>query len=83
MRSRERVTDESAAIACLCGTNEQYAIEAAARARSLKAAGCARVLVAGRPAALEKSLREAGVDGFIFVGCDVVATLSALLESLS
>jgi methylmalonyl-CoA mutase len=38
------------------------------------------VLVAGRPGALEASLREAGVDGFIYVGCDAVATLAALLE---
>jgi methylmalonyl-CoA mutase len=41
------------------------------------------VLVAGRPGALEASLREAGVDGFLFVGCDAVATLSDLLEGLS
>jgi methylmalonyl-CoA mutase len=78
--TRESESDETADIACLCGTDERYAAEAEARARALKAAGCARVLLAGRPKALENALRKAGVDGFIHVGCDVVATLSELLE---
>ena len=79
IRTREGTEDERVAIACLCGSDERYAAEATARARSLKAAGCERVLVAGRPGALEAALRDAGVDGFIFVGCDAVATLSDLL----
>jgi methylmalonyl-CoA mutase len=66
--------------ACLCGTDERYATEAVARVRSLKAAGWGRVLVAGRPGALESALREAGVDGFLYVGCDAVALLSELLS---
>jgi methylmalonyl-CoA mutase len=41
------------------------------------------VFIAGRPGATEASLRAAGIDGFIYVGCDVVATLAALLETLS
>jgi methylmalonyl-CoA mutase len=80
IRSRETTADAKAAIACLCGTDERYAEEAAARARALKKAGCARVILAGRPGANEATLREAGVDGFIFVGCDVVSILSQLLE---
>jgi methylmalonyl-CoA mutase len=83
IRSRESAEGERAPLACLCGSDERYAAEAADRARSLKAAGCGRVLLAGRPGPLEASLREAGVDGFIFVGCDAVATLSDLLEGLS
>jgi len=83
IRAREGAEVEKVAIACLCGTDERYATEAAPLARALKAAGCGRVLVAGRPGALEATLREAGVDGFIFVGCDTVATLSELLEGLS
>ena len=80
--SRETSSAEKASIACICGTDERYASEAAACARALKSAGCQRVLVAGRPGALEKDLRAAGVDGFIFVGCDVVATLTDLLNDL-
>ena len=83
IRPREGTADEKVAIACLCGSDERYAAEAAPRARALKAAGCGRVLVAGRPGSLEATLRDAGVDGFIFVGCDAVATLSELLDSRS
>ena len=78
LRARETTKDEAAPIACLCGTDDRYAEEAVARARALKAAGCARVLVAGRPSTLEAALREAGVDGFIYVGCDAVGTLTEL-----
>jgi hypothetical protein len=37
----------------------------------------------GRPGALEASLREAGVDGFVFLGGDVVATLTEILGARS
>ncbi len=83
LRAREAPADSVPAFACLCGSDERYAVEAADRARALKAAGCKRVLIAGRPGALEAALREAGVDGFIFVGCDVVKTLSELLGAQS
>jgi methylmalonyl-CoA mutase len=79
--SHESAIVTTAKIACICGSDDRYATDAVARARSLKRR-CQRVLVAGRPGALEKDLREAGVDGFIFVGCDLVATLSDLLTTL-
>ena len=81
--SRETSENEVTAIACLCGTDERYAEEAVRRVRDLKAEGCRQVLVAGRPGALEASLREAGADGFLFVGCDAVAMLSELLATLA
>lgn len=80
IRTREVTADERATVACLCGTDERYAAEAAARAKALKAAGCKQVLLAGRPGANEAAFREAGIDGFIFIGCDVVSTLSDLLD---
>lgn len=79
-RTKESTSDEKADVACLCGPDERYAAEAAERVRALKAAGCSRVLLAGRPGVQESALREAGVDGFIYIGCDVVAMLSELLE---
>jgi methylmalonyl-CoA mutase len=79
VRVRETTHDEPAAIACLCGSDKRYAAEAVGRARALKAAGCRRVLLAGRPGPLEAALREAGVDGFLYAGCDAVALLSELL----
>jgi methylmalonyl-CoA mutase len=42
------------------------------------------VWLAGRPAKLEGTLREAGVSGFIFAGCDALSALReahAIIES--
>jgi methylmalonyl-CoA mutase len=36
-------------------------------------------VLAGRPGALEAELRAAGVEAFVFVGCDVLATMEELL----
>ena len=80
LRSRETAQDEKASVACLCGTYERYAAEGVARVKALKAAGCKRVYLAGRPGALEAPLKEAGIDGFIFMGCDVVATLNEVVS---
>ena len=65
---------------CLCGTDERYGEEAATRASELKARGVSCVLLAGRPGALEADLRKAGVDGFLFAGCDVVTMLAEVLD---
>jgi methylmalonyl-CoA mutase len=83
IRSHETREISAYPIACLCGTDERYAEEAVDRVRALKAAGCKSILVAGRPGALEKPLREAGADGFIYVGCDAVEVLGRLLEVAS
>jgi methylmalonyl-CoA mutase len=83
LRTHESAEVRPAPVAVICGSDERYATEAAAAARALKAAGARRVLLAGRPGALEADLREAGVDGFIFVGADVVAILTELLGGLS
>ena len=83
IRTRESASGREGARSRACaGATSATRAEAVARARALKAAGCGRVLVAGRPGALEAALREAGVDGFIFVGCDVVAMLSELLGGM-
>jgi len=66
------------AIACICGSDERYATEAAECATKLRAAGYKHVALAGRPGALEKPLKAAGVEQFVFVGCDAIATLAAL-----
>jgi methylmalonyl-CoA mutase len=63
-----------AKLACLCSSDGVYAREAAAAARALCRAG-ASVWLAGRPAALERELTQAGVCDFIFDGCDALAAL--------
>ena len=81
IRTQESAVASAHAVACICGTDERYATEAADAARALKAAGCRRVLLAGRPATLEAELRAAGVDDFLYVGCDVVRILGSLSET--
>jgi len=61
-------------LACLCSSDEVYAREAIAAVQALRRAG-ASVWVAGRLATLDSELRLAGVSGFIFAGCDVLAAL--------
>jgi methylmalonyl-CoA mutase len=51
-------------------------------AQALKTAGAARVLLAGRPKDLVDPLRAAGVDDFLYAGCDMLATLGRLHRDL-
>jgi methylmalonyl-CoA mutase len=62
-------------IACLCSSDALYADRAVAAARALATAGARQVWVAGRPGAAEADWRAAGISGFIFAGCDVLAAL--------
>jgi methylmalonyl-CoA mutase len=66
-----------AALACLCAADEMYAREAIEAAKALAQAGARHIYLAGRPGELEQVLQDAGVQSFIFVGCDVLATLRA------
>lgn len=65
-----------AALVCLCSSDEVYDKEAASAARALTAAGARRIVLAGPPKD-EAALRAAGVQGFIFAGCDALAALRA------
>jgi len=71
-----------AKLACLCSSDKVYATEAADAARALKAAGARQIYLAGRPGEIEGALKEAGITGFIFVGCDVLALLAEAQASL-
>ncbi len=66
-----------AALACLCSSDDVYASEAEAAAKMLHAAGVKRIYLAGRPGDREAALAAAGIGGFVYVGCDVVAALKA------
>jgi methylmalonyl-CoA mutase len=63
-----------AALACLCSSDEVYANEAAAAAQALAAAGAKQIYLAGRPGDLADTLQQAGVQSYVFAGCDVLAT---------
>lgn len=66
--------------AVLASSDEIYAADAEAAARALKAAGCRRLWLAGRPGEAEAALRAAGVDEFIFVGVDMIDSLTRAVE---
>ncbi len=71
-----------AALACLCSSDAVYANEAADAARTLVSAGARHIYLAGRPAEAE-SMHKAGVQSFIYAGCDALATLKAAHDIIS
>ena len=68
-----------ASLVVICSTDARYEAEVAQLAPKLHAAGARTVVLAGNPGASEARYRQAGVDRFIFVKCDVLATLRDLL----
>lgn len=64
-----------AKIACLCSSDKVYAEEAEAAAKALKTAGATKVYLAGHPGKSKDAFESAGIDGFIYMGCNVLDTL--------
>jgi methylmalonyl-CoA mutase len=64
-----------ARIACLCSSDEVYAAQAEPAAVALREAGAAAIYLAGRPGENGERLAEAGVSGYVYAGCDVLAAL--------
>jgi methylmalonyl-CoA mutase len=71
------LADAGTAVACICGTDDDYATRAADLARELRDAGATSVWLAGRP-----DLAVDGVDGYVYAGCDALQTLHTVLEQL-
>lgn len=63
-------------VACLCSSDALYAEQAGEVAAALVSSGARRVYLAGRPG------DYAGVDEYVFAGCDVVAVLSSVLDRM-
>lgn len=72
-----------AQLACLCSSDDIYASEAVDVAHALKAAGAKALYLAGRPGDLEATLKAAGIDDFVFMGLDVLASLKAAQARLA
>jgi methylmalonyl-CoA mutase len=53
-----------------------YETEAVDAAKALVAAGAHHIYLAGRPGRHEQALKAAGVQGFVYAGCDAPATLT-------
>lgn len=79
-QAAEAFKASGAQAAVICSSDKIYEELAADTARALKEAGAQHVLLAGRPGEMEAQLREAGVDMFIFIGCNVLDTLRTLLK---
>jgi methylmalonyl-CoA mutase len=78
----EAFTASGARAACICSSDALYAEHGAAAAAALKEAGARYVMLAGRPGDREEAYRSAGVDAFVFVGCDAVAALNAVYDEI-
>ena len=68
-------------VAIICSSDAWYETGATGVATALKGAGVTCLFLAGNPGAREAAFREAGIDRFIFVGCDVLGTLTELARS--
>ncbi|MFC9239956.1 methylmalonyl-CoA mutase family protein [Streptomyces decoyicus] len=76
----EAFARSGARIACLCSSDAVYGEQAAAVAAALKSAGALRVHLAGKPGERREEFVAAGVDSFVFAGCDAVEVLSSALD---
>jgi len=79
-QAAEQVGRANATMACICSSDKIYPEAVPAVAQALKAAGCEQVVLAGAPGEQEDAYRAAGVDRFIFMKCDVLGTLTEMLE---
>lgn len=71
-----------AGMAIICSSDAVYEEQVAKVAPALKKAGASYLFVAGNPGEKKQAYTEAGVDDFIFLGCDVLATLRATLSRM-
>jgi methylmalonyl-CoA mutase len=73
----EGFADAGTTVACICGTDKDYAASAAGLAAELTAAGATQVWLAGKP-----DLDVDGVDGYVFAGCDALDVLRTVHDEL-
>jgi methylmalonyl-CoA mutase len=71
------LAEAATTVACICGTDKDYAHSAASLAAELRGAGATAVWLAGKP-----SLDVAGVDGYVYAGVDALETLRTVFEQV-
>jgi len=76
----EAFTQSGANIAVICSSDKLYPDVVPAAAPKLKQSGARSVILAGHPGDNVEAWQSAGVDRFIFIKCDVLATLRELLQ---
>jgi methylmalonyl-CoA mutase len=67
-------------LVCLCSSDTVYGTNAADAAKALAEAGASHIYLAGRPGANEAGWRAAGVNEFVYVGCDALMILQAAYD---
>ena len=72
--------NSGAGIAVICSSDKLYPETVPELAAKLKQAGARSVVLVGNSGDHESNWREAGVDRFIFISCDVLATLQEMLR---
>ena len=77
---RAAVARTGVPVVVLCSSDERYAALGIEAVREARAGGATSVVLAGRPGAMDASLREAGLDLSIHFGCDAIPILRAALE---
>ena len=75
-------TASGTTLACLCSSDEVYALGAVDAARALSDAGATHIYLAGRPGELSEVFSKAGIAHFIHAGCDALSTLGAIYDRL-
>jgi methylmalonyl-CoA mutase len=68
--------------ACLCSSDKVYAQHAIEATKALQTAGGKHIYLAGRAGEQDQALCAAGVNAFIFAGCDALALLQAAYEEM-
>lgn len=71
-----------AKLAVLCSSDKRYEADAEAAARALKAAGCSWLALAGAPGDKADAYTAAGIDDFVRMGGDLLATLKGAWTKL-
>ena len=90
---RQAFIDSKAKLSCICSSDEVYFSPAETAimpnettveemARVLSRAGCSLIYVAGRPIMREDAMFSAGIRGFIYSGCDLLAVISSIYSAL-
>ena len=66
----------------ICSSDKLYETHAVAVAKALRDAGAKRIYLAGNPGDNRDRYVAAGIDEFIYVGCDALDTLGRAIETL-
>ena len=80
--SRGQFQASGAKLAVLCSSDRRYGEQAAEMAKALKGAGCSWLALAGAPGDAQEAYEAAGIDDFIAMGGDLLASLNEAWATL-